>query len=166
MAGHGYPKFTLLPIVLENQSQLMALMVFSADLTADCGRAPALALLPQAGGRGSLRLEVGGVSIRFSSELGGLDFGGQRGGDGEASLQAAGVLELPRTFPVWAPSSSTSPTAMTSWGKTSVRTLARRELKWGCKVPFLDLRVGSQGDLSRALGPVGFCVSTQVLLAM
>lgn len=71
MAGHGYPiKFTLLPIVLENQSQLMALMVFSAELMS--GLWPGLCTGPAAsGGRGNLRLEVSGISsIRFSSELG------------------------------------------------------------------------------------------------
>ena len=71
MVGHGYPiKFTLLPVVLENQSQLMA-PVFSAELMS--GLWPGLCTGPAAPGlgRGSLRLEVSGVSsVRFSSELG------------------------------------------------------------------------------------------------
>ena len=56
MAGHGYStNFTLLSVVLENQSQLMALMVFSAELMS--GLWPGLCTGPAAPGWGA-----GGVS--------------------------------------------------------------------------------------------------------
>lgn len=112
----------------------------------DCGRGSALALLPQAGGQGES--QAGSqwcIQRQVQLRAGGGCTSEDKGVVMEkSSLQAAGVLELPRTFScLGSLPRPPLPLAHDLLGKNLHENLGKERREVGCKVPFLISGVGS-----------------------